>query len=203
MLDGPLGIGPGRIVIEVASSRQKYGRLAAFYDDHPFFAFEEGLLAAYAQSAAAALDAATALDQARRRGAATAALLRLARSLSEPASPAGSPASWPGRWSRSSTSRPTAVMLWDEERTALRVVGRSGWPVGDHARSSTRSSSRPRRSGTSSALLEADGARIVQLDGASTNPIVAELAPARLPDRRGGADPRATRASSSGSPSRR
>ena len=54
VLDGPLGVGTGRIVIEVASSRQKYGRLAAFYADHPFFAFEEGLLASYAQSAAAA-----------------------------------------------------------------------------------------------------------------------------------------------------
>src|SRR4029079_13622405 len=35
VLTGPLGVGGSRIVIEVASSRQKYGRLAAFYDDQP------------------------------------------------------------------------------------------------------------------------------------------------------------------------
>ena len=175
VLEGPLGLVPGRIVIEVASSRQKYGRLAAFYDDHPFFAFEEGLLAAYAQSAAAALDAATALDQARRRGAATAALLRLARSLSEPASPRRIARIVAGAMVEILDVPATAVLLWDEERTALRVVGRSGWPADTTA--FVDAFELPTETFRNlSALLEADGARIVQLDGASTNPIVADLA---------------------------
>src|SRR5262249_12948221 len=38
------------IVIDVASARQDYGRLAVFYDDHPFFENDRRLLAAYARS---------------------------------------------------------------------------------------------------------------------------------------------------------
>jgi diguanylate cyclase (GGDEF)-like protein len=72
---------PSRIVIDVVSSRRHYGRLAAFYDGHSFFDHEHRLLAAYAKSAAAALDASTALDQARRRGATATALLELAHRL--------------------------------------------------------------------------------------------------------------------------
>ncbi len=125
----PLGADGGRIVIEVASSRRSYGRLAAFYDHHPFFPHEEGLLAAYAASAAAALDAATALDQARRRGAATAALLGLARALAEPASPQRI-----ARIVASATPEildvpSAAVLLWDPDFGSVRVAGRSGWPI--------------------------------------------------------------------------
>ena len=157
--------GPSRIVIEVASSRQKYGRLAAFYDDHPFFAFEEGLLAAYAQSAAAALDAATALDQARRRGAATAALLRLARSLSEPASPRRIARIVAGAMTEILDVPATAVLLWDDDRTSLRVAGRSGWPRrGDDG--FIDGFALPAETFRDlAALLETDGARIVHLDG--------------------------------------
>jgi hypothetical protein len=77
-----------RIVIDVASARRQYGRLLALYDDHTFFDHERRLLSAYARSAAAALDAAAALEQARRRGETSSALLELARKLavlSEPA----------------------------------------------------------------------------------------------------------------------
>ena len=48
-----------QLIIDVESSQRNYGRLAAFYDDHGFFAHEHRLLSAYARSAAAALDAAT------------------------------------------------------------------------------------------------------------------------------------------------
>ena len=148
VLDGPLGVLAGRIVIEVASSRQKYGRLAAFYDQHTFFAFEEDLLATYAQSAAAALDAATALDQARRRGAATAALLRLARSLSEPTPPRRIARIVAGAMTEILDVPATAVMLWDDDGSGLHVAGRSGWPS-KRARSSTGSRCRRSRSTTS------------------------------------------------------
>jgi diguanylate cyclase (GGDEF)-like protein len=69
------------IVIDVASARRHYGRLAAFYDEHRFFDFERQLLSSYARSAAAALDAATALEEARERGETASALLGLARRL--------------------------------------------------------------------------------------------------------------------------
>jgi diguanylate cyclase (GGDEF)-like protein len=70
-----------RIVIDVVSARRHYGRLAAFYDGQWFFEHERHLLAAYARSAAAALDAATALEASRERGETAAALLELARRL--------------------------------------------------------------------------------------------------------------------------
>jgi diguanylate cyclase (GGDEF)-like protein len=77
-LDGP---DQSRIVIDVASAHRHYGRLAAFYDDHSFFDHERRLLAAYAGSAAAALDAATALEDARQRGETANALFEFARRL--------------------------------------------------------------------------------------------------------------------------
>src|SRR6478752_1100373 len=180
VLEGPLGLVPGRIVIEVASSRQKYGRLAAFYDDHPFFAFEEGLLAAYAQSAAAALDAATALDQARRRGAATAALLRLARSLSEPASPRRIARIVAGAMTEILDVPATAVLLWNDDRTALVVAGRSGWPF--EAASLIEGFELPAENVRNlAALLETEGARVVHVDESAPNPIVASLSPLGVP----------------------
>jgi diguanylate cyclase (GGDEF)-like protein len=71
----------------VASARRDYGVLAAFYDDHSFFDYERRLLAAYARNAAAALDVASALDDAHRSRSETAALLQLANDLAELASP--------------------------------------------------------------------------------------------------------------------
>jgi diguanylate cyclase (GGDEF)-like protein len=76
-----------RIVIDVASARRHYGRLAAFYDGHSFFDHERRLLAAYARSAAAALDAATALEEARQRSETANALLGFARRLAALSSP--------------------------------------------------------------------------------------------------------------------
>jgi len=180
VLEGPLGVGPARIVIEVASSRQKYGRLAAFYDDQPFFDYEEGLLAAYAQSAAAALDAATALDQARRRGAATAALLRLARSLSEPASPRRIARIVAGAMTEILDVPATAVLLWNDDRTALVVAGRSGWPF--EVASLIEGFELPAENVRNlAALLETEGARVVHVDESAPNPIVASLSPLGVP----------------------
>jgi diguanylate cyclase (GGDEF)-like protein len=180
VLDGPLGIAGSRIVIEVASSRQKYGRLAAFYEGQPFFEYEEGLLAAYAQSAAAALDAATALDQARRRGAATAALLRLARSLAEPANPRRIARIVAGAMTEILDVPATAVMLWNEDGTALRVAGRSGWapeiaPFVDRFALPAENVARL------AVLLDTEGARVVDLLQAAAHPVVAELAPLGVP----------------------
>jgi diguanylate cyclase (GGDEF)-like protein len=76
-----------RIVIDVASARRHYGRLAAFYDGQWFFREERQVLAAYARSAAAALDAATALESVREREETATALLELARSLASISEP--------------------------------------------------------------------------------------------------------------------
>ncbi len=80
-------MGDRALVQTVASAHRDYGVLAAFYDAHSFFGYERGLLAAYARNAAAALDVAAALDEARRRSSETAALLRLANTLAELATP--------------------------------------------------------------------------------------------------------------------
>jgi diguanylate cyclase (GGDEF)-like protein len=69
------------IVIDVVSARRHYGRLAAYYDEHSFFDHERRLLATYARSAATALDAAAALEEARERGETATALLEMARRL--------------------------------------------------------------------------------------------------------------------------
>jgi diguanylate cyclase (GGDEF)-like protein len=118
---------PSRIVIDVASAQRHYGRLAAFYDGHAFFDYERRLLAAYARSAAAALDAATALDEARRRGETATALLELARRLavlSEPAQVGQQVAEAMGPVLGADCS---FVFLIDHEREAFVVRGDDGW----------------------------------------------------------------------------
>lgn len=80
--------GPGRLVVDVASSRRHYGRLAAIYPGGShFFAEERRLLSAYAAQAAAALDTATALAEVNRRNETARALLGLAVELAAVASP--------------------------------------------------------------------------------------------------------------------
>ena len=128
VLESELGASDERIVIEVASSHRAYGRLAAFSDGQGFFPFEVRLLAAYARSAAAALDAATALDAARRRSTTNGALFGLARALAEPSAPRRIARIVAGAMIEILHVPATAVLLWNDERTALRVAGRSGWP---------------------------------------------------------------------------
>ena len=71
-----------RLVVDIVSARRHYGRLAAFYPKgFQFFPEERRLLAAYGRHAAVALDAATALEEARERGTTAAVLLELAQSL--------------------------------------------------------------------------------------------------------------------------
>jgi len=73
---------PQLLVVDVVSSRRRYGRLAARYPEaHGFLADERRMLAVYARHAAAALDAATALDQVREQRRHLVDLLELSRSL--------------------------------------------------------------------------------------------------------------------------
>lgn len=76
--------GGSRLIVDVASARHAYGRLAALYaPGHTFFAEERQLLTTYARQAAVALDAATALDEARHRGETAQTLLDLAQALAQ------------------------------------------------------------------------------------------------------------------------
>jgi hypothetical protein len=76
------------LVADIASARCHYGKLGAVYDQQEaFFPEERQLLTAYARQAAAALDAATALAEARRRHATSRTLLELAQALADVAAP--------------------------------------------------------------------------------------------------------------------
>jgi hypothetical protein len=73
---------PRLLVVDVASSRRRYGRLAARYpESHGFLDDERRMLSVYARHAAAALDAATALDEVRDQRRHLVELIDLSRSL--------------------------------------------------------------------------------------------------------------------------
>lgn len=75
------------LVAPVASARNDHGRLAAIFPGQAtFFPEERQLLESYAQQAAAALDSAIALEEARSRGETASSLLELARSLTSASS---------------------------------------------------------------------------------------------------------------------
>ena len=72
-----------RLVVDIASSRRRYGRLAAVYPEGMrFFAQERQILTVYADYAATALDVVTSLDEARRSNATASSLLDFSRALS-------------------------------------------------------------------------------------------------------------------------
>jgi diguanylate cyclase (GGDEF)-like protein len=122
------------MVIDVASSRRTYGRLAAFSDGHTFFDEEHRLLSAYARSAAAALDAATALEDARQRGATAQALLDLAHALAEVSSAPDVAQKLAEAMPAVVNAQAGLVFLWDREAEALAMHGRHGWPDHVHDR---------------------------------------------------------------------
>jgi diguanylate cyclase (GGDEF)-like protein len=73
-----------RLIVDVVSGDRVFGRLAALYPDGAqFFPAERRLLEAYAATAAAALDVATALEEARRQNETARALLALSASLAD------------------------------------------------------------------------------------------------------------------------
>ena len=73
-----------RLVVDVASQRGRYGRLAAIDPNGVgFFPQELATLEVYARLAATALDSATALDDARRQAATATALLELSTAMAE------------------------------------------------------------------------------------------------------------------------
>lgn len=123
------------VVVEVCSARRRYGRLAALYDDAGHvLEGERELLEAYGRIAAAALDAATALHEARRHGETAAALLELARALAD----VGTIEAVAERLAR---AVPTvvgcdraAVWLWDGTAETLQLAAFHSTEVGEEAR---------------------------------------------------------------------
>jgi diguanylate cyclase (GGDEF)-like protein len=82
LLAGRVEETPGRLVVDVASARRRYGRiLAAAPGRQQFWTGERQLLQVYARLSASALDAAAALQEVRRRESTASGLLRLAESL--------------------------------------------------------------------------------------------------------------------------
>jgi diguanylate cyclase (GGDEF)-like protein len=117
-----------RIVTEVASTRHRYGWLAAeLPPGQGFLPAEQQQLDAYGRLAAAALDAATALEQARERGATAEALLQLGHELARDHDEIGI-------GHRLVEAIPTvlgadraAALVWDGERRRLRPVAVTGY----------------------------------------------------------------------------
>ncbi|HEX6392784.1 MAG TPA: EAL domain-containing protein [Acidimicrobiales bacterium] len=118
--------GGSRLIVDVASSRRFYGRLVAVYEfEHIFFPEERRLLAAYARQAAVALDAATALEEARRRGETASALLELARRLALATSTDEVAQKLADAVPTVIGANRASVLLWDPKHEELRVRARS------------------------------------------------------------------------------
>ncbi|MHB8682047.1 MAG: hypothetical protein ACYDA2_08135, partial [Acidimicrobiales bacterium] len=115
-----------RLIVDVVSSRQTFGRLAAFYPDgHRFLPEERRLLRAYAGHAAAVLSTAAALREERQRAETMGALFELATALSE----VGSVDEVAERLARAVPSVVTCdeatVFVWEPRDAVLVCRGRS------------------------------------------------------------------------------
>jgi len=127
MADEPDDRGGSRLVVEIASVRRSYGRLAAIYPEGVrFFAAERAVLAGYARLAAAALDTATALEESRRQTETAQALLDLARGLAGIGSGAEMAARLTACVPAVTGCDAAAVLLWDEKDRILAVAETQG-----------------------------------------------------------------------------
>ena len=117
------------LVADITSARCRYGKLGAVYAQHePFFAEERQLLVAYARQAAAALDAATALEEARRRHATSRALLQLAHALANLAAPEEVAERIAAAVPDVVAADGSTVNLWDPATQRLSTAATHGWP---------------------------------------------------------------------------
>jgi diguanylate cyclase (GGDEF)-like protein len=119
--------GGSRLIVDVASVRHNYGRLAAISDAGArFFPAERAMLAAYGKLAAAALDTATALEESRLQTQTAQALLDLARGLAG----IGDRREMADRLAASVPAvtgcDAAAVLIWTDDERALEVAGIHG-----------------------------------------------------------------------------
>jgi diguanylate cyclase (GGDEF)-like protein len=138
LLDGG-DLGPGAVVVEIASTRRFHGRLAAIYrPGDGAMGDEASMLAAYAGHAAAALDLLIALEEARQEANRAGALLSLAHELAQASDATSICTVVATALPRIVGCRRASMLLWDPtagvlefrastglDDAALRVVGRT------------------------------------------------------------------------------
>ncbi len=127
LLDGGLGeAGGARLIVDIASARRHYGRLAAIFPTgRSFYSHERRLLTAYAGHAAAALDAATALDDARRDRDTARALFDFACALARVGTRTEVAERLAAAVPAATHCDQANVWFWDAARRSLRLSARS------------------------------------------------------------------------------
>jgi diguanylate cyclase (GGDEF)-like protein len=129
LLDGG-DLGPGAVVVDVASARRSHGRLAAIYPSSDgTMGDEASMLAAYAGHAAAALDLIIALEDARQEADRAGALLSLAHALAATTDAAAVTDVVSEALPRIVGCTSAGILLWDPASGSLRSqssVGLSG-----------------------------------------------------------------------------
>ena len=119
VLDGAGASTASRLVVDVRSGARQYGRLAACYPRGASFLPEERQnLEAFAELAAAALDSAAAVADARRQAQSAEALLELARAVADVATKHEVAARLAAAVPRVVDAHAAAVLMWDGERLA-------------------------------------------------------------------------------------
>jgi diguanylate cyclase (GGDEF)-like protein len=117
------------LVVDIATPRASFGRIAAIHPDGtPFFVQERRLLEAYAGHVAAALEAAAGLEQARRESTTARALLGLARELAGLGTPEDVAARVVAAMGDVVDSDQNAVYLWNREAAVLELAASAGLP---------------------------------------------------------------------------
>jgi len=136
----PDDAGGSRLIVDIASSRQRYGRLAAVYPPGMLFmAREREIFSLYANYAATALDLVTALAESRRSNATARALLDFSRSLSKVGTTEEVSQTLADTVPAVAGCDRSTVMLWDpyEQRLLFKAVsggaGRTGGTGSDFA----------------------------------------------------------------------
>ncbi|GAC1315338.1 MAG: hypothetical protein NVSMB12_10570 [Acidimicrobiales bacterium] len=134
LVDQPDDHAGSRLIVDVASARRSYGRLAALYPPgQTFFPEERRLLATYARHAAVALDAATSLQEVKQRGDTAEALLDLGRALAQAATSGEVAERLAVAVPALIGGYPSSVLLVEAETGDLVVRGRGG-PMDDARR---------------------------------------------------------------------
>ncbi|MBB5643118.1 putative bifunctional diguanylate cyclase/phosphodiesterase [Cryobacterium roopkundense] len=120
-------LGAHALVVDIVSTRKLHGYLAAvFAEGHAPMDGDRLLLEAYAGHAAAALDLFTALEESRREGARTAALLSLAHELATSDSVEAVAGIVASALPPIVGGEAASVLLWDSERGELRPIAAAG-----------------------------------------------------------------------------
>ena len=130
MTDEPDDRGGSRLIVDVRSGRHSYGKLAALVSPGArFFPEERSVLLSYAELAAAALDAAVALETAKRESSTAHALLALSHQLAGVCTPAETAQRLVDATRGVVSCDHASVWLVDEATSTVHTVGTSGYPA--------------------------------------------------------------------------